>query len=293
MVNRIWQHHFGTGIVATPNDFGAMGDPPTHPDLLDWLAVEFVRGGWSIKAMHRLMVTSAAYRQSSRVDLDDPLHAQAHEIDADNRLLWHARRMRLEGEAIRDLMLQLSGELAYRMFGTSARPELPAGVASKSAWKPNAKASDRNRRSIYVLAKRNLRYPLLEIFDWPDLHNSCPLRSATTTAPQALALLNGEFALERAQRWSGRLLVEHGQDSPALVRAAMAEAYVGEPAEEQVRAGEEFLAGQTAAIAAAGDATASDLLPLPMPEGHDPARAAAVVDFCHAILNTNEFLYVD
>ncbi|MEX0676575.1 MAG: DUF1549 and DUF1553 domain-containing protein [Pirellulales bacterium] len=292
MVNRIWQHHFGAGIVATPNDFGAMGEPPSHRDLLDWLAVEFVDRGWSIKAMHRLMVTSAAYCQSSRVDWDNPLHARAHEIDAGNRLLWHARRVRLEAEAIRDSMLQLSGELGLGMFGPSARPELPAGVAGKAVWEPDASPSERNRRSIYVLAKRNLRYPLLEIFDWPDLHNSCPQRGTTTTAPQALALLNGEFALEQAQRFSGRLLAAHAGDRPALVRAALAAAFAREPDAEQLQAAEEFLAHQAALIAAAG-ATDCDVLPVPMPDGHDPANGAAVVDFCHAILNANEFLYVD
>jgi hypothetical protein len=281
MVNRLWQHHFGAGIVATPNDFGAMGAPPSHPELLDWLAVEFVEQGWSLKAMHRLMVTSAAYRQSSRVDFGNPIHARAREADAGNRLLWHARRRRLSAEAIRDSMLRLSGELNERMFGASARPELPPGVAGKAAWEVDANPADRNRRSIYILAKRNLRYPLLEIFDLPDLHNSCPERGSTTTAPQALALLNGEFALARAGAWSGRLVAEHGQDAPALARAAMAEAFTREPREEERRAGEKFLAEQTKAIAADGDATTGD------------AARAAAIDFCHAILNANEFLYVD
>ncbi|MEX0978196.1 MAG: DUF1549 and DUF1553 domain-containing protein [Pirellulales bacterium] len=293
MVNRIWQHHFGVGIVATPNDFGAMGEPPTHPELLDWLAVEFVERGWSVKAMHRLMATSATYRQSSAVDPDNPIHARALALDANDRLLWHARRHRLEGEAIRDAMLQLSGELELRMFGESARPELPEGVVAKGAWEPDARPSDRNRRSIYVLAKRNLRYPLLDIFDLPDLHNSCPQRSATTTAPQALTLLNGEFSLERAQRWSGRLLARVGADETALVRAALEEAFAREPDNASLRMAADFVSRQTAAISAAGDASAADVLPTPMPKNLDPARAAALVDFCHAILNTNEFVYVD
>ncbi len=293
MVNRLWQHHYGRGIVATANDFGAMGEPPTHADLLDWLAVEFVERGWSIKAMHRLMVTSAAYRQSSLVDPDDPGQALAMEIDRANHLLWHARRQRLEGEAIRDAMLQLAGDLQPRMFGPSARPRLPDGLEGKSAWQMDDQPQERNRRSIYVFAKRNLRYPLFEIFDQPDLHNSCPQRSTTTTAPQALALLNGEFSLDEARRWSGRLLQRHGDDTESLVRAAWIEAFSHEPAGEQLQAALAFLERQTAALAAGGDATADDSLPIPLPADQDPAHSTALVDFCHAIFNSNEFLYVD
>ncbi len=293
LVNRLWQHHFGTGIVGTPNDFGAMGEPPSHPELLDWLAIELVERGWSMKAMHRLMVTSATYRQSSAVDFDSPQHAKALELDGANRLLWHARRQRLEGEAIRDAMLQLAGQLSGQMYGPSARPELPQGIDGKLAWKPDDTAEARNRRSIYVIAKRNLRYPLLDIFDLPDMHNSCPQRSATTTAPQALALMNGEFTLSQAQHWSGRLLEKHAGDVGALVRAAFAEAFSQPPADEQLKSAEQFLTSQAAAIAAAGDATAGATLPSPMPSGIDPARAAAIVDFCHALLNSNALLYVD
>lgn len=290
-VNRLWQHHFGRGIVATPNDFGAMGQPPTHPALLDWLAVEFVERGWSQKAMHRLMVTSTAYRQSSQLDLDDPRVARALERDGENQLLWHARRRRLEGEAIRDVMLQLAGQLNARMFGESARPELPAGVEKRLAWKADKQVEDRNRRSIYVIARRNLRYPLLDVFDMPDMHNSCPERPRTTTAPQALALLNGDFALAQAQHWGGRLLVQHAADSGALVRQAFVEAFARQAHDDELSAAQRFLAEQSAAIARSGEARGTS--PAVLPAGIDPAHAAAVIDFCHAILNSNELLYVD
>ncbi len=293
IVNRIWQHHFGLGIVGTPNDFGAMGEAASHPELLDWLAVELIENGWSLKAMHRLIVSSATYRQASRVDLDNPLHGRALEVDSGNRLLWHARRTRLEGEAIRDAMLQIAGQLNGNMHGPSARPELPRGVDAKLAWKPDGTAAQRNRRSIYVIAKRNLRYPLLDLFDLPDMHNSCPQRSSTTTAPQALALMNSEFTLEQAQSWSGRLLAEHGRDLSAVLEVAFREAFARPAGEPQLKAAAEFLARQAAGIAATGEATALGALPTPMPEGLDPAQAAAVVDFCHALLNSNEFLYVD
>lgn len=293
MVNRIWQHHFGEGIVATPNDFGAMGQPASHPELLDWLAVEFVERGWSVKEMHRLMVTSATYRQSSLVDLDRPEVAKALEVDGQNRLLWHARRRRLESEAIRDVMLQLSAQLNERMFGKSAQPELPPGMDQTASWKPDKNPHDRQRRSIYVLARRNLRYPLLDVFDMPDMHNSCAQRPRTTTAPQALTLMNGEFTLEQARAWSGRLLVEHGADEGAAIRAAFQQAFSRAPTDYELTGGQRFLADQAASIDHTGDATAADTLPHPIPPNLEPAKSAAWVDFCHALLNSNELVYLD
>jgi hypothetical protein len=280
MVNRLWQNHFGMGIVASSNDFGAQGDAPTHPELLDWLAVEFVEGGWSLKHMHRLMVLSSTYCQDSHVDPD----AQGVAVDKENHLLWHARRRRLEGEAIRDAALALAGELNLRMFGPSARPKLPEKISSY-AWKPDAKIEDQNRRSIYVFVKRNLRYPLFDAFDWPDLHSSCSRRVTTTTAPQALLLLNGEFTRERAEKIGGTLLARFGDDEAGLVGHAYRTAW-GRPATaDELRLGVKFLKTQAESIRDKGDAAAA--------KEPATARAAAVVDFCHALLNTNEFLYVD
>src|SRR5262249_49088087 len=159
---------------------------------------------------------------------DNPAHARALERDGGNRLLWHARRARLEGEAMRDAMLMVSGRLNARIGGPSARPELPAGIETKTSWKPDGQASMRDRRSIYVLAKRNFRYPLLDVFDLPDMHNSCPQRSATVTAPQALALLNGDFTLEQARAWSGRLLKQTAGNVAETLREAFSEAF-GQP----------------------------------------------------------------
>jgi hypothetical protein len=280
MVNRLWQHHFGVGLVATPNDFGAQGEAPTHPELLDWLAVEFVENGWSLKHLHRLMVTSATYCQSSLVQHDDPRHARALRLDRENKLLWHARRQRLEGEALRDAMLVISGELNGQPFGPSARPRLPEKISSY-AWKPNETAAEQNRRSIYVLAKRNMRYPLFDTFDLPDMHNSCACRSKTTTAPQALLLLNGEFTFDRARQWAGRLLERHPHDPAALVADAYRAAWGRLATPEEVQAGLRFLETQTAVIQERGDKPANS------------CRTAAVVDFCHAVLNANECLYVD
>jgi hypothetical protein len=277
MVNRLWQHHFGTGIVGTPNDFGTLGGEPTHPALLDWLAVEFVEHGWSLKYLHKLMVTSAAYCQDSTVDPNSPAHKKTLAADRENRLLWHANRRRLEGEALRDAMLAISGELNLRMYGVSARPKLPEKVSSY-AWNPDAKVEDQNRRSVYVFVKRNMRYPLFDTFDWPDLHNSCGRRSVTTTAPQALLLLNGDFTKERANKLGADLLAKYRSDDAALVAHGYRVAWGRTATADEIKLGVGFIAKQTARLEA---------------KRGESARAEAVADFCHALLNTNEFLYVD
>jgi hypothetical protein len=172
----------------------------------------------------------------------------------------------LEGEAVRDTLLLLGGDLNLRMGGPSARPALPEGLDAK-AWQADARREDRDRRSVYVLAKRNLRFPFFEAFDQPDLHNSCPRRTQTTTAPQALLLLNGGFTLEQAQRFAARLPHEPRR----LVAEAYRAAYGRAATDGELALGVRFLEQQTAALAAAG----------------------AAADFCHALLNANEFLYVD
>ena len=247
IVNRLWQHHLGAGIVATPNDFGAMGDKPTHPELLDYLATELVRQGWKLKAIHRLIVTSATYRQASSAGRN-PTAAKALQVDPDNKLLWRARVKRREAEAIRDAVLQASGQLCPRMYGTSSCPELPAVLADYGP-DPDARPEDRNRRSIYVLAKRNFAYPLFAAFDQPDRVNSCPVRPATITAPQALAMLNGEFTLAQARNLGGLLLAAHGRDARSLIRAAYLRAFNREPSHREFIAAEKFLDHQTNLIA--------------------------------------------
>jgi hypothetical protein len=278
LVNRLWQFHFGLGLVATPNDFGSQGEPPTHPALLDWLAVEFVEHDWSLKHLHYLMVTSATYCQTSLVDGRDPTQARSLEVDRDNKLLWHARRQRLEGEAVRDALLLLSGDLNLRPYGASSRPQLPAGFSSY-AWKPDSRIEEQQRRSIYVLAKRNLRFPLFDAFDLPDLHNSCARRMKTTTAPQALLLLNGEFALNQARHWADRLAARFGNDRAALVAEAYRLAWGRLPTQQELAAGLQFLDTQAALV--------NDSQPANHPE------RTALEDFCHALVNANAFLYVD
>src|SRR3954468_9636427 len=207
MVNRVWQYHFGRGIVATPSDFGLKGQPPTHPALLDWLSVEFMKDGWSLKKLHRLIMLSNAYQQTSAS------RADVAQLDPDNKLFWHYPLHRVEGEVIRDSALEVAGLLNPKMSGPSIFPELPTGMpAPRGGWKVNAEASERNRRSIYVFVRRNTRYPLFESLDMPDPHESCGRRNVTISPIQALNLFNSKMTLEWAQHFAGRVLEAAGAD---------------------------------------------------------------------------------
>ena len=239
MINRIWQYHFGQGIVATPNDFGVMGGNPSHPELLDWLASELVADGWHLKPIHRLMVLSATYCQSSQVDPKSPDCMPLQWLPMPPTICcgtrgvndWKAKNFAMP-------LLQIAGQLNLRMYGPSAQPELPQVLAdTRYGWDPDKNAEDRNRRSIYVLAKRNMRLPLLQAFDQPDMLNSCPRRTNTTTAPQALEMLNGESTADAARQWGGKLLSECGEDEAKLVREAYADAYGRSPKDAEVNNG--------------------------------------------------------
>ncbi|MBL8797142.1 MAG: DUF1549 domain-containing protein [Planctomycetia bacterium] len=292
IVNRLWQQYFGKGIVATPNDFGFTGERATHPALLDYLATELVRNRWQLKSIHRLIVTSATYQQDANPH-DNPTEARAVQADPSNRLLWHARVRRRDAESIRDAMLQVAGRLNPRMGGVSALPELPPQVMeSRYAWYPDARAVDRNRRSVYVYARRNLPFPLFAAFDAPDRVNSCPTRSATITAPQALTLLNSEFTMNQARFLAGRLLSRHGGDLKAVIRQAYIDVFGRQVAADEVAFDEQYVQ-RAAELIAAEDELDADLAPDPLPEGPTAPLALAVVDFCHALLNSAEFLYVE
>jgi hypothetical protein len=294
IVNRLWQHHFGEGIIATSNDFGSMGEAPANPRLLDWLACELVARGNSLKAIHRLMVLSATYRQSTRVDPDSALHAKARQADPANKLLWHARRVRLEAESVRDSLYAVSGQLDRTMFGPSVYLRLPKTVEANSryAWTADPLPANRQRRSIYSYQMRNLRHPLLAAFDQPDLYMSCGVRMNTLTPTQSLALLNGDDTAEQAAHWSGRLLRETFDDRQFITRAWL-EAYTRPPSAGELRLALEFLAAQAERIGAAERAIPAASQPEPCPSCLEPHRAAAYVDLCHALLNSTEFLFVD
>jgi hypothetical protein len=208
MVNRLWLWHFGGGIVETANDFGVNGSPPSHPELLDWLARRFVAGGWRTKPIHRLIVTSATYRQSSV----NPHPALLK--DPDNRLLWRFPRRRLSAEEVRDAMLAVSGRLNGRIGGSSVVVPVDADLVkllyAPSQWAVTRDQREHDRRSVYLLAKRNLRLPFLEAFDQPDAQTSCAGRASSTHALQALELLNGRLANDLAESFARRLLREAG-----------------------------------------------------------------------------------
>jgi hypothetical protein len=204
MVNRIWGYHFGRAIVATPNDFGRMGMRPTHPELLDWLGNAFVGGGWKIKPLHRLMLLSSAYRQSSAV-----INPTAQEKDAENKLLWKWNKRRLEAEEIRDSMLTVSGRLNPKAGGPSVMiridQELVKDLKRPQYWAPTRDTSEYDRRTIYLIYKRNLILPFMQVFDAPDTLLSCARREQSTHAPQALELLNGDLSNDLAKSLASRL----------------------------------------------------------------------------------------
>ena len=286
MVNRLWHYHFGQGIVRTPSDFGLMGERPTHPGLLDWLAGEFTRNDWSLKHMHRLIMTSETYRQASS------LRHEAAEADPFNKLLWRFPPQRLEGEVIRDSMLAVSGRLNNQMSGPSAYPSLPEGAAPpRGGWEVPERRHEQDRRSVYVFVRRNSRYPMLESFDMPDTHESCARRSTTTTAPQALALLNSEHTLAWAQGLAGRILDEAGEDRSRQIEAGFQLAYSRSPDSWEKDTLLTFLDTQRTIIAERAEAGDPLAVPESAPEGMTAEEAAAVVDFSHMLLNSNEFVY--
>ncbi len=285
MVNRLWHYHFGEGIAPSPSDFGVMGGKPSHPELLDWLASEFVSSGWDIKKMHKLMVTSNTYRQSSA------FNEVAGAADPHNKLLWRFPRERLEGEVIRDSALAVSGLLNEKMGGPSVFPELPEGAGKpRGGWKVS-EAGERDRRSVYVFVRRNARYPMLEAFDMPDTHEACGRRNQTITAPQAMALLNGKVTLEWSQAFAGRVLKEAGTDQNAQIDGAFRLAFGRHPDGFEKDTVLTFFAKQKNLIAERSSSGQKLAMPSTMPEGYDKAQAATLVDFCQMLLNSNEFVY--
>ncbi|MBI3209374.1 MAG: DUF1553 domain-containing protein [Candidatus Solibacter usitatus] len=262
MVNRIWQHHFGEGIVATPSNFGKTGDAPTHPELLDWLAGEFIKEGWSMKAMHRLMMKSNAYRMAS----DDT--ASNKTIDPDNKYLWRMPRQRLEGEAIRDAILSVAGTLDAKSGGPGVHPYIDPVLwqgSSGRTW-PGKPDSDTStwRRSVYVFSKRSIPLPMLDVFDKPDGVQSCARRNRSTIAPQALILMNNSFVRIQAGKFAERLTREAGSAPDAQVTKAFDLAYSRTPTATERSAAVRFLKDH--------------------PE--------ALIDFCQALFNSNEFVYM-
>ncbi len=278
MVNRLWQGHFGEGLVRTVNDFGKRGEPPSHPELLEWLASELVRGGWRLKPIHRLIVLSAAYRQDVT---SNPLGASR---DPENRLWWRRQPRRIESEIFRDSMLAVAGTLNRRVYGPAFKPPIqPEAIQARNVTDPYPKdardTSETRRRTVYLFHKRVVQYPLLSAFDGPDAAACCGRRNVTTVATQALAVLNEPFVRLRAEEFARRLRAEAAGSPAAQVRRAYRLALAREPSPAEVESSVRFLDRQRAARTARESGVDYDLL--------------ALTDFAQVMFGMNEFLYVD
>lgn len=251
MANRLWQQHFGQPLAAIPGDLGHQGEAPSNPALLDWLAAELPRQNWSLKKLHKVIVMSKHYQQTA------------------------LPRKRLTGEMLRDAMLSVSGQLNLKTGGPGVKLPLPKEISDtllKKQHEVNPDATEHNRRSIHTFARRNLRNPLFELFDRPDAQMSCARRNESTTAPQALMLLNSEFAHGIAAKIAADLTEQHGSDASALITTATLRCLSREPTKHGIEAGQKFLQKQTSLTSSFRDAFA---------------------DYCLALLNSNEFLYID
>ncbi len=295
MMNRLWHYHFGRGIVATPNDLGRNGRQPTHPELLDWLSVEFVARGWSLKRMHETILLSNTYQQSSSVD-----EAKA-KIDPENNLLWRMNRQRLDAETIRDAVLATVGSLTEQEGGPSIRvplePEVYDTIFTEAEpdnlWPVHPDLRQHTRRSLYLVRKRNVRLPLLVAFDAPDLMSSCGARSVSVHALQALTLMNSELMFQQSRMLAERLFKEANGNERSMIGKLYELALGRKPKLEELKITQAFLKDQTAVIRGrlARGETVAKLNELP--EAVDKARAAAWVDLCLATMNLNEFVYLN
>ena len=260
-VNRLWHHHFGRGIVRTLDNLGTMGDPPSHPELLDWLAAEFMERGWSIKEMHRLLMTSEAYRMVS--SYNDPASSTA---DPDNQLLWRYRPQRLEAEALRDSIMTVSGGIDLTVGGPPVFPHVPEEIlktsGKKGHWDNHPDGPDVWRRSVYVYRRRSLGFPFFDIFDLPDQNQTAAARNVSTVATQALTLMNNQFVLRQAELFAERLEQAAPGDLDQQVELAYRIALTRTPTAEEAQVAKTLVTDQS------------------------------LVDLTHVMLNLNEFLYL-
>jgi hypothetical protein len=260
IVNRIWHHHFGRGIVATLDNFGKMGETPTHPELLDWLAVEFMDRGWSIKQMHRLLMTSEAYKMSSQ--WTDSANV---ERDPMNTYGWRFRSRRLEAEIVRDSVLAVSGGLNREFGGPAVFPQLQPEVLAQmkhGIWKQAEDGPLVWRRSVYIYRKRGLPFPMLESFDLPDQNISCGARPVSTAPTQALMLMNDEFVVKQSELFAKRVAESEPQDTRRQIELAYRLALGRAPNEEERKLAVEYMSKH------------------------------GLNGFAHVLLNLNEFVYL-
>jgi hypothetical protein len=264
LVNRVWGWHFGQALVRTPNDFGTQGEPPTHPELLDWLASDFMEHGWSLKRLHRLILLSNTYQMASVGD------GPGLQLDPENRLLWHFPRHRLEGESLRDAMVACTGRLNLKPYGPPVVPplssqELTGLFDAKGKWPITKDAAQHTRRSVYLLARRTFVYPLFAAFDPPEVMTSCPQRACTVVPTQALTLLNSPLARELSVAFAQRLLRECGDRPDAMVARAWQLAFGRPPTGSEQERALRYL----------------------------QQRSGTLAELCLALFNTNEFISVE
>ncbi len=277
IVNRVWQHHFGEGIVATPSDFGRIGARPTHPELLDWLAHWFVHdANWSLKKLHRLIMTSRTYQTTSAAT------TRQRDLDSENKWLARFPHRRLDVEAIRDSILATSGKLNPEMYGPAVYLPIPASVIEAhtdkdAAWRTSLEPAI-YRRTIYAYVKRTLLVPMLEVLDLCDTTNSTEKRSITSIAPQALTLYNGDFVNSQASFFADRLTAEVGDDPGKQIERAYRLALCRSPTTTEQKELLRFLEEESRSQS---------------PESNHNARRLARIQMCRVILNLNEFVYVE
>lgn len=289
ITNRIWHYHFGRGLSSTPSDFGLMGFEPNHPELLDWLSSELIESQWSLKRLHRLILTSNSYRRASGVALLDEGDSSefsealkhAHDVDPRNQWLSRFPLQRLTGEVLRDAMLFVSSSLNDEMGGPGIRPPLPPELTTtllKDQWKVTEDTKQHFRRSVYIFVRRNLTYPIFDVFDRPSANASCDIRNKSTTATQSLLLLNSKFANEVASRWATQLLVDSKHDE-TRVKMAFLSAFARQPNPSELAQVLQFARDPAWQTGEANDVKA--------------AKHRAWSAVCLALLNANEFVYLD
>jgi hypothetical protein len=282
----LWQHHFGEGLVRTPDNFGTMGELPTHPALLDWLARELTDGGGKIKRLHKLIMLSSAYQ----MEATHPKEAEYAQIDFANKLWWRRNRLRLEAESLRDAMLATSGQLNPQAGGPSFFPQAAGealeGLSQKSGAWGTSPPEEQRRRSVYMMTKRSLLLPLMTTFDLADTTQPVAQRSISTVAPQALALLNNQFVHEQSVAFADRVHSEAGDDSTAQIDRAWWLALSREPSPGEREAALRHLEVQRSNLTEAATAEGKPL-------AAEAARQQALASLCHVLLNLNEFIYVD
>jgi len=298
-VNRVWQQYFERGIVATPDNFGTSGLPPTHPELLDWLALEFAEGGWGMKRLHKLILLSGVYRQASRVSDAGSLIASGatrrsinpKEIDPDNLLLWRMPLRRLESEIIRDSVLAVAGTLSPKRGGppvpVEPKPDGAVVIRSDVISSPEA-----HRRSVYIFARRNYHLTELNVFDQPVIAHNCTQRVSSSVVLQSLSMLNGKFILEQAEHFASRVRKIAGDDEKNRIETAFRLALAREPTVKEVSLSQDLLGEQTARFEAEKSTHDPDTTGDESKAEKPTARERALIDLCQMLFNTNEFLYL-